>query len=50
MRFPGRDELSFCGGSYLHQFVRGADGWRSRDLVETNEWFVNPPVLPNDRD
>jgi hypothetical protein len=46
MRFPGADELSYCGGYYHHRLVRTPDGWRSRDLREENAWFVNPPVRP----
>ena len=43
MQFPGATELSYCGGSYRHDMVRTADGWRSERLVEQNDWFVNPP-------
>jgi hypothetical protein len=43
MLFPGAKEPAFCGGRYLHELVRTRGGWRSRRLVEHNEWFVNPP-------
>jgi 3-phenylpropionate/cinnamic acid dioxygenase small subunit len=43
MIFPGGTELSECGGYYHHEFVRTADGWRSRKLVEQNLWFKNDP-------
>jgi hypothetical protein len=46
MRFPGADELSYCGGYYHHRLVRTPAGWRSRDLREENAWFVKPPVRP----
>src|SRR5262245_34695637 len=43
LRFPGADDLTFCGGWYHHQLVRTADGWRSRDLREESLWFHSPP-------
>ena len=43
MILPGSTEVSECGGYYHHEFVRTADGWRSRKLVEENLWFKNPP-------
>ena len=43
MRFPGADDLSYCGGFYRHRLVRTAGGWRSRELIEDNAWFANPP-------
>ena len=44
MRFPGADDLAYCGGWYHHRMVRTPHGWRSRDLREENNWFVNPPA------
>lgn len=44
MRFPGFDDLSYCGGYYHHEMVRTVAGWRSRAMTEQNVWFVNPPV------
>lgn len=44
MRFPGADELSYCGGYYHHEMVRTPEGWRSRMLREENAWFVTPPT------
>ncbi len=43
MQLPGMTDLSYCGGYYHHEFVRTADGWRSRNLREENLWFVNAP-------
>lgn len=43
MRFPGVEELAFCGGAYHHVFVRTPDGWKSRKLREETAWFANPP-------
>lgn len=43
MIFPGATELSYCGGRYHHRFVRTAEGWKSRDLREENQWFVTAP-------
>jgi 3-phenylpropionate/cinnamic acid dioxygenase small subunit len=43
MIFPGASEVSECGGYYHHQFLRTAEGWRSRNLVEENLWFKNDP-------
>lgn len=43
MQLPGMPEQSSCGGYYLHDLVRTADGWRSRHLREDNVWFVNRP-------
>jgi hypothetical protein len=43
MIFPGATEPSFCGGRYEHDLVRTTGGWRSVQLIEHNEWFVNPP-------
>jgi len=45
MQLPGADQPSACGGYYHHEFVRTPDGWKSRQLVEENLWFVNPPNL-----
>lgn len=42
MQLPGMDEPSFCGGFYHHDLVRTAGGWKSRNLVEENRWFLNP--------
>lgn len=44
MQLPGVAELSYCGGYYHHELVRGPDGWRSRSLREDNVWFVNGPA------
>jgi 3-phenylpropionate/cinnamic acid dioxygenase small subunit len=44
MRFPGTQDMSECGGWYHHDFVRTAQGWKSRKLVEQNLWFKNPPA------
>jgi 3-phenylpropionate/cinnamic acid dioxygenase small subunit len=44
LQLPGMNEPSFCGGSYHHDVVRTADGWKSRRLLEENRWFVNPPT------
>lgn len=46
MHLPGMAEMSSCGGWYLHDVVRTAEGWRSERLVERNDWFVNPPPRP----
>lgn len=46
MQFPGATDLSFCGGWYHHEFVRTAEGWKSRRLREENRWFVNGPTAP----
>ena len=43
MHLPGMSEQSACGGYYHHDMIRTPDGWRSRNLVEDNIWFVNPP-------
>ena len=43
MQLPGMSDQSSCGGYYLHELVRTADGWRSRHLREDNVWFVNRP-------
>ena len=43
MQLPGVDGPSSCGGYYLHDFVRTAEGWKSKRLVEQNRWFLNPP-------
>ncbi|HEX4017738.1 MAG TPA: nuclear transport factor 2 family protein [Frankiaceae bacterium] len=43
MQLPGADEQSACGGTYHHDMVRTADGWKSEKVVESNMWFVNPP-------
>lgn len=45
MRLPGMAEMSACGGHYVHDVVRTADGWRSERVVEHNEWFSNPPEV-----
>lgn len=42
MQLPGKADLSYCGGYYHHELIRGASGWLSRDLREENQWFVNP--------
>jgi uncharacterized protein (TIGR02246 family) len=44
MQLPGKDEQSACGGTYDHDMVRTADGWKSEKVVEQNMWFVNPPA------
>ena len=44
MQLPGMAEQSYCGGYYLHDMVRTPDGWKSKRLVEENQWFVNPPA------
>ena len=44
LRFPGADDVSFCGGAYLHRVVRTPDGWRSRELIEESAWFANAPT------
>jgi 3-phenylpropionate/cinnamic acid dioxygenase small subunit len=46
LRFPGADDVTFCGGWYHHQLVRTADGWRSRDLREESTWFHSPAPRP----
>ena len=46
MRFPGAEDLSYCGGWYHHRMVRTPRGWRSQDLREENNWFVSPPARP----
>ena len=43
MQSPGMAELSYCGGYYHHDLVRGPEGWKSERLVEENLWFVNAP-------
>ena len=43
MQLPGVEGSSSCGGYYFHDFVRTADGWKSKRLVEQNRWFLNPP-------
>jgi 3-phenylpropionate/cinnamic acid dioxygenase small subunit len=43
MQLPGMADMSFCGGSYHHEMVRTAEGWKSERLVEENVWFVNGP-------
>ena len=46
LRFPGADDVTFCGGWYHHRVVRTAGGWRSRDLREETLWFhAAPPRL-----
>ena len=44
MQLPGKDEQSACGGTYEHDMVRTADGWKSEKVVENNMWFENPPT------
>jgi 3-phenylpropionate/cinnamic acid dioxygenase small subunit len=44
MQLPGMDEQSACGGTYEHDMVRTADGWKSEKVVENNMWFQNPPA------
>jgi 3-phenylpropionate/cinnamic acid dioxygenase small subunit len=47
MTFPGASEQSRCGGWYHLEFVRTTEGWKSRQLVEENLWFVSPaPARP----
>jgi len=43
MQLAGMEGSSSTGGYYHHEFVRTADGWRSRHLVEEPLWFLNPP-------
>jgi 3-phenylpropionate/cinnamic acid dioxygenase small subunit len=43
MLLPGFSEMTYCGGNYLHDVVRTAEGWKSERLVEDNKWFVNRP-------
>jgi hypothetical protein len=43
MQIPGMEEPSSTGGYYRHEFVRTADGWRSKHLVEEPVWFLNKP-------
>jgi 3-phenylpropionate/cinnamic acid dioxygenase small subunit len=43
MQFPDYQDLSVCGGYYYHRLVRTDGGWRSRELIEENAYFVNPP-------
>lgn len=43
MQIPGMAESSSTGGYYRHEFVRTAEGWRSRHLVEEPVWFLNRP-------
>ncbi len=43
MLLPGFSDLTYCGGNYLHDVVRTAEGWKSERLVEDNRWFVNRP-------
>ncbi len=43
LQIAGMAEQSMCGGHYEHDFVRTADGWKSRKVVESNLWFQNPP-------
>jgi SnoaL-like domain len=45
MQLPGMAEPSACGGFYLHELVRTADGWKSEKLVEHPMWFTNPPTM-----
>ncbi|MET0727801.1 MAG: nuclear transport factor 2 family protein [Acidimicrobiales bacterium] len=42
MLLPGMAEMSYCGGTYTHEVVHTAEGWKSERLVEANQWFVNP--------
>jgi hypothetical protein len=44
MQLPGKDEQSSCGGTYEHDMVRTAEGWKSEKVVENNMWFLNPPA------
>lgn len=44
MQLPGMTEQSSCGGTYHHDMVRTADGWKSEKVVEENLWFLNPPA------
>jgi uncharacterized protein (TIGR02246 family) len=44
MQLPGKAEQSSCGGTYHHDMVRTADGWKSEKVVEENLWFLNPPA------
>jgi hypothetical protein len=43
MQFPGVTGPSFCGGFYHHRMVRGADGWRSVELIEESTWATYGP-------
>jgi hypothetical protein len=43
MQLPGMDGPSCCVGTYHHEMVRTAAGWRSERLVEENEWAFNQP-------
>jgi hypothetical protein len=47
MQLPGLAEPSACGGYCHHDFVRTADGWKSRRLVEESCWFVKPMAAPD---
>jgi len=42
LQLTGVDQQWSCGGSYLHELVRTADGWKSTSLVETTDWFLTP--------
>jgi 3-phenylpropionate/cinnamic acid dioxygenase small subunit len=44
MVFPGATSMSFCGGYYHHKLRRTNEGWKSRELIEENAWFVDPPI------
>jgi hypothetical protein len=43
MQIPGVEGSSSTGGYYHHEFVRTAEGWKSRHLVEEPVWFLNRP-------
>lgn len=45
MRLPERTGLVFRGGYHHHEFVRTADGWRSRYLREENRWSESLPAV-----
>ncbi|HWI43182.1 MAG TPA: nuclear transport factor 2 family protein [Nocardioides sp.] len=40
---PGMTDKSVFGGYYHHEFLRTADGWKSRHLVEQMLWAENRP-------
>ena len=46
MQLTGFQDLTFCGGNYQHELVRTGDGWKSERMVDSPEWFVNPPPMP----
>ncbi len=36
----------FCGGYYNHDFVRTADGWKSKRLIEESSYFSDRSFEP----